>query len=56
MLKPNSTSSNKKNHAVAQLVEAQLYKPKVNGFDSLWVIGISYRINSASRTMTLGST
>jgi hypothetical protein len=33
MLRPSSTSSNKKNHAVAQLVEAQRYKPEGNGFD-----------------------
>jgi len=31
MLRPNNTSSNKKYHAVAQLIEAQRYKPKLTG-------------------------
>jgi hypothetical protein len=43
-------------HAVAQLVEALRYKPKVAGSIPDDVIGIFHLHNPSSRTMALGST
>ena len=43
-------------HTVAQLVEAQRYKPKVAGSISDGFIGIIHWHNPSGRTMTLGLT
>jgi len=41
-------------HAVAQLVEALLYKPEGRGFDPYGVISIFHLQNPSGRTMALG--
>jgi len=43
-------------YGVAQLVEAQRYRPEGHGFDSRWGLWIFHGLNPSGRTVALGPT